>query len=108
MLEALGFFALAEVVGLAAAPLAGLAFGRLPGAGLGFAKPLGLLLVQLAKARGARVIGTVSTEEKEKLAREAGADEVIRYDREDFAKIISSEMAQWSAVAKAANIKMQQ
>ena len=48
---------------------------------------VGLLLVQLAKARGARVIGTVSTEEKEKLAREAGADEVIRYDRDDFAKI---------------------
>ncbi|HEY3472773.1 MAG TPA: zinc-binding dehydrogenase, partial [Amycolatopsis sp.] len=48
---------------------------------------VGLLLVQLAKARGARVIGTVSTEEKAKLAREAGADEVIRYDREDFAKI---------------------
>jgi NADPH:quinone reductase len=48
---------------------------------------VGLLLVQLAKARGARVIGTVSTEEKAKLAREAGADDVIRYDREDFAKI---------------------
>ena len=48
MLEALGFFALAEVVGLAAVPLAGLAFGRLPGAGLGFAKPLGLLLVTWA------------------------------------------------------------
>src|SRR4051794_41800484 len=45
MLGALGFFALVEVVGLAAAPLAGLAFGRLPGAGLGFSKPLGLLLV---------------------------------------------------------------
>ena len=45
MLEALGFFALAEVVGLAAAPLAALAFGGLPGAGLGFAKPVGLLLV---------------------------------------------------------------
>ena len=45
VLEALGFFALVEVVGLAAVPLAGLAFGRLPGAGLGFAKPLGLLLV---------------------------------------------------------------
>ncbi|MGH2948130.1 MAG: hypothetical protein ACRDPC_18065, partial [Solirubrobacteraceae bacterium] len=48
MLEALGFFALVEVVGLAAAPLAGLAFGRLPGAGLGFAKPLGLLLLAWA------------------------------------------------------------
>jgi NADPH2:quinone reductase len=47
---------------------------------------VGLLLVQLAKARGARVIGTVSTEEKEKLAREAGADEVIRYDEVNFAE----------------------
>jgi YYY domain-containing protein len=45
MLDALGFFLLVEVVGLAAVPLAALAFGRLPGAGLGFAKPLGLLLV---------------------------------------------------------------
>src|SRR5215208_206738 len=45
MLQALGFFALVEVVGLAAAPLAALAFGRLPGAGLGLSKPLGLLLV---------------------------------------------------------------
>jgi YYY domain-containing protein len=45
MLQALGFFALVEVVGLAAAPLAGLAFGRLPGAGLGFGKPLGVLLL---------------------------------------------------------------
>src|SRR3954453_20901203 len=48
MLEALGFFALAEVVGLAAVPLAGLAFGRLPGARLGFAKPLGVLLLTWA------------------------------------------------------------
>jgi YYY domain-containing protein len=48
VLEALGFFALIEVVGLAAAPLASLAFGRLPGAGLGFAKPLGLLLLTWA------------------------------------------------------------
>lgn len=45
MLQALGFFALVEAIGLAAAPLAALAFGRLPGAGLGFAKPAGLLLV---------------------------------------------------------------
>ncbi len=45
---------------------------------------VGLLLVQLAKERGARVIGTVSTEEKARLAREAGADEVILYEREDF------------------------
>jgi NADPH2:quinone reductase len=45
----------------------------------------GLMLVQYAKSKGARVIGTVSTEEKEKLAREAGADEVIRYTEVDFA-----------------------
>jgi NADPH2:quinone reductase len=45
---------------------------------------VGLLLVQLAKARGARVIGTVSTAEKEELARQAGADEVIRYTEADF------------------------
>ncbi|MCA9866201.1 MAG: quinone oxidoreductase [Anaerolineae bacterium] len=45
---------------------------------------VGLLLVQMAKARGARVIGTVSTEEKEMLAREAGADEIIRYTEQDF------------------------
>ncbi|WP_345216164.1 quinone oxidoreductase [Georgenia halophila] len=40
---------------------------------------VGLLLTQLAKARGARVIGTVGSPEKEGLARAAGADEVIRY-----------------------------
>lgn len=46
---------------------------------------VGLLLCQLAKLRGARAIGTVSTEEKAQLAREAGADEVIIYTQEDFA-----------------------
>src|SRR5262249_38442988 len=45
---------------------------------------LGLLLVQWAKHLGARVIGTVSTEAKTQAAREAGADEVILYTREDF------------------------
>jgi NADPH:quinone reductase len=40
---------------------------------------MGLLLTQLATRLGARVIGTVSTEEKERLARAAGAAEVIRY-----------------------------
>lgn len=45
---------------------------------------VGLLLVQMAKALGARVIGTVSTEEKAQLAREAGADEVIFYTKQDF------------------------
>jgi NADPH2:quinone reductase len=41
---------------------------------------MGLLLTQLAKLRGARVIGTVSTDDKERLARANGADEVLRYD----------------------------
>jgi len=45
---------------------------------------VGLLLCQIAKMRGARVIGTVSTEDKAKLAREAGASEVILYTRQDF------------------------
>jgi len=44
----------------------------------------GQLLVQIAKQRGARVIGTVSTEEKAAYAREAGADEVINYSQTDF------------------------
>ncbi|MDQ3404096.1 MAG: quinone oxidoreductase [Actinomycetota bacterium] len=46
---------------------------------------VGLLLVQLVKAREGRVIATVSTAEKEALALEAGADEVIRYTEQDFA-----------------------
>ena len=41
---------------------------------------VGLLLTQLATAQGARVITTVSTAEKERLSRDAGAVEVIRYD----------------------------
>lgn len=45
---------------------------------------VGLLLCQIAKLRGARVIGTVSTERKAELARAAGADEVIRYTEQDF------------------------
>jgi NADPH2:quinone reductase len=45
---------------------------------------VGLLLVQMAKRCGARVIGTTSTEDKAKLAREAGADEVILYTCEAF------------------------
>jgi len=46
---------------------------------------VGLLLCQIAKLRGARVIGTVSTEQKAELARAAGADEIIRYADQDFA-----------------------
>jgi NADPH2:quinone reductase len=45
---------------------------------------VGLLLVQLAKSLGARVIGTAGSEEKAQLARGAGADEVIVYTETDF------------------------
>jgi NADPH:quinone reductase len=45
---------------------------------------VGLLLTQMAHNIGARVIATVSTEEKAKLAREAGADEIILYTQSDF------------------------
>src|SRR5690606_35339946 len=45
---------------------------------------VGLLLVQMAKARGATVIGTVSTQAKAELAREAGADHVILYTETGF------------------------
>ncbi len=48
----------------------------------------GALLVQIAKLRGARVLGTVSTEEKARIAKEAGADEVIRYTEVDFEEAV--------------------
>jgi NADPH:quinone reductase len=48
---------------------------------------VGLLLTQLAKAKGATVLTTVSTEEKAELSKRAGADVTIDYTREDFAKI---------------------
>jgi NADPH2:quinone reductase len=45
---------------------------------------VGLLLIQMIKRLGARAIGTVSNETKAALAREAGADEVILYTKQDF------------------------
>jgi NADPH2:quinone reductase len=45
---------------------------------------VGRLLVQWAKHLGAKVIGTVSTEEKARAAREAGADHVVLYTKQDF------------------------
>lgn len=45
---------------------------------------VGLLLVQMAKKIGARVIGTVGTDEKAKLAKGAGVDEIIIYTKQDF------------------------
>ncbi|MER7011290.1 quinone oxidoreductase [Saccharopolyspora sp. NPDC000359] len=50
---------------------------------------MGLLLTQLIKHCGGNVIGTVSTAEKEELARAAGADEVIRYTEEDVASTVA-------------------
>jgi NADPH2:quinone reductase len=51
---------------------------------------MGQLLTQIAKIRGAKVIATTSSEAKEKLAREAGADEVLRYD--DFAEALRGQV----------------
>lgn len=45
---------------------------------------VGLLLVQLAKRAGARVLGTVSTRQKAELAQQAGADAIILYEQQDF------------------------
>jgi NADPH2:quinone reductase len=47
---------------------------------------VGLLLTQMAKLRGARVLATAGNEEKAALAREAGADEVVLYRQDDFAE----------------------
>lgn len=53
---------------------------------------VGLLLCQMARRRGARVIGTVSTDAKAALAREAGAHEIIRYTQQDTA----AEVRRWT------------
>ena len=50
---------------------------------------VGLLLTQVLANRGVRVIATTSTEDKAALAREAGAAEVIRYDKDDVAQEVS-------------------
>jgi NADPH2:quinone reductase len=51
---------------------------------------VGLLLVQMAKAKGAVVFGTAGNEEKARLARSAGADHVIRYDETPFREAIEA------------------
>ena len=50
---------------------------------------MGLLLVQWAKQMGARVLGTVSTEEKARIAKDAGADEIILYTKQDFVEEVN-------------------
>jgi len=54
---------------------------------------VGLLLIQMAKKLGARVFTTVSSDEKAALAKEAGADEIILYTKEDFAEAIKKKMS---------------
>jgi len=61
----------------------------------------GLLLVQMAKMRGARVVATVGNEEKAKLARDAGADEVIIYTKEDFVAKAKGMNVVYDSVGKA-------
>ncbi|MEO7815460.1 MAG: NADPH:quinone oxidoreductase family protein [Sphingomicrobium sp.] len=61
---------------------------------LGAAGGVGLAAVELGKARGARVIAAVSSEEKAEAARKAGADEVIIYPRGPFDKDASKALAQ--------------
>ncbi|HUV08472.1 MAG TPA: quinone oxidoreductase [Spirochaetia bacterium] len=51
---------------------------------------VGLLLVQIARMRGARILATVSTKEKAVLAREAGADHVILYTEKNFEDEVKS------------------
>ncbi len=53
---------------------------------------VGLLLIQMCKMIGAVVHATVSTEEKAALAREAGADHVVRYTEEDFEEAVKARM----------------
>ncbi|MDX3663472.1 quinone oxidoreductase [Streptomyces sp. ID05-26A] len=59
---------------------------------------VGLLLTQWAKSKGATVVATVSTDEKEALAREAGADQVLRYG--DFASQIEKVDVVYDGVGK--------
>jgi NADPH:quinone reductase-like Zn-dependent oxidoreductase len=60
---------------------------------LGAAGGVGLSAVELAKAFGARVVAAVSSEAKGEVAREAGADEVVIYPREEMDKAASKELA---------------
>jgi len=62
---------------------------------------VGLLLVQMAKMLGAHVIGTAGTDEKAQLARDAGADDVVVYTREDFVARAKGVHVVYDGVGKA-------
>ena len=62
---------------------------------------VGLLLVHMAKMLGAHVIGTAGTEEKAQMAREAGADEVVVYTKEDFVPRAKGVHVVYDGVGKA-------
>jgi NADPH2:quinone reductase len=66
---------------------------------------MGLLLVQMAKMLGARVIGTVGSDDKAARARENGADEVIIYTREDFAARAKDLHVVYDSVGKSTFLK---
>lgn len=62
---------------------------------------VGLLLVQMAKMLGAHVVGTTGTDEKARKARDAGADEVVVYTREDFVARAKDMNVVYDGVGKA-------
>ena len=62
---------------------------------------VGLLLVQMAKMLGAHVVGTAGTEEKAQLAREAGADDVVVYTKDDFVPRAKNMNVVYDGVGKA-------
>ena len=66
---------------------------------------VGLLLVQMAKTLGARVYATVGSDEKARLAGNAGADEVINYTREDFVAKAQGMHVVYDGVGKATFMK---
>lgn len=66
---------------------------------------VGLILVQMAKMLGAHVIGTVGSDEKAQLVKEAGADEVVNYNKEDFVKRAQGMHVVYDSVGKATFMK---
>jgi NADPH2:quinone reductase len=66
---------------------------------------VGLLLVQMAKMLGARVVATTGSDEKARLAREAGADEVVVYTRDDFAPRAQGMHVVYDGVGQATFLK---